>query len=64
MGYGDYGTLILLQVLLQPVDALSIQVVGWLIEQEYIRLLQEQAASGSFLRARWVPVSLVSSTVC
>lgn len=26
--------------------------------------LSMQAASGSFLRARWVPVSLVSSTVC
>ena len=32
VGYGDDRTLILLQVLLQPVDALSIQVVGRLIE--------------------------------
>ena len=38
VGNGDDRTLILLQVLLQPVDALSIQVVGRLIEQEYIRL--------------------------
>ena len=42
MGDGDHRTLILLQVLLQPVDALGIQVVGRLIEQEHVWLLQKQ----------------------
>ena len=41
-GLRRHGTLILLQVLLQPVDALSIQVVGRLIEQEHVRLLQSR----------------------
>ena len=43
MGYSDYGALILLQVLLQPVDSLCIQVVGRLIAQEHVGLLQDQA---------------------
>ena len=41
---GYHGTLILLQMLLKPVDALCIKVVGRLVEQQHIRLLQEQAA--------------------
>ncbi len=40
------GTFVLLQVLLQPVDALRIQVVGRLVEQKHIGLLQQQAAQG------------------
>ena len=42
MGYSDYCTLILLQVLLQPIDRFGIEVVGRLIEQQYIGLLQQQ----------------------
>ena len=42
--HGNHCSLILLQMLFQPVDRLRIQVVGRLIEQQYIRLLQEQAA--------------------
>ena len=34
---------ILLQVLLQPVDALGIQMVGWLIQQKDIWFLQQQS---------------------
>ena len=41
---GDNRSLILLQVLLQPVDALSVQVVGRLVEQQHVRLLQQQTA--------------------
>ena len=40
----DYRSLILLQMLLQPVDGFSIEVVGRLIEQQHIGLLQEQPA--------------------
>ena len=44
MSYTDYGTLILLQVLLQPVYAFGIEMVGGLVEQEHVGLLKEQAA--------------------
>ena len=40
--YGDYRTLILLEMLFEPVDRLRIQVVGRLIEKEYIRFLKQQ----------------------
>ncbi len=46
VGNGDYRSLILLQVLFQPVDALGIEVVGRLVEQQHIGLLQEQTAEG------------------
>ena len=39
---GDDGSLILVQVLLQPVNALSIKVVGRLVEQQHVGFLQEQ----------------------
>ena len=35
------GTLVLLKVLLQPVDALGVEVVGRLVEQQDVRLLQQ-----------------------
>ena len=44
MGYGDHRALILLQMLLEPVYRLGIEVVCRLVEQQYVRLLQEQAA--------------------
>ena len=46
MGHGNDGALILLQVLLQPVDALGVEVVGRLVEQEHVGLLQQQSAEG------------------
>ena len=33
-----------MQVLFKPIDALGIQVVGRLVKQQYIRLLQQQSA--------------------
>ena len=57
MGDGDDRALILLQVLLQPVDALGVEVVGGLVEQEHVGLGQEQAAQGTRRRSppeRWV----------
>ena len=44
VSHSDNRTLILLQVLLQPVDALRIQMVRRLIQQQHIRLLQQQTA--------------------
>ena len=41
---GDDGTFILAQVLLQPVDALSVEMVGRLVEQQYVGFLQQQTA--------------------
>jgi hypothetical protein len=43
---GDHGAGVLLQVLLQPVHAFGVEVVGGLIEEEDIRLLDQQAAQG------------------
>ena len=40
----DYRSFVLLQVLLQPVDAFGIQMVGRLIEQQHVGLLKQQAA--------------------
>lgn len=41
---GYHRALILVQVLFQPVDALRVKVVGRFIEQQHIRLLQQEAA--------------------
>ena len=40
---GNYGTFILTQVLLQPVDALGIEVVRRLVQKQHVGLLQQQA---------------------
>ena len=44
MGDGDHGAFVFLQMKLQPTHRLGVQVVGRLIEQKKIRLLQQQAA--------------------
>ena len=46
VGYGNHRTFILLQMLFQPVDTFRVQVVGRLVQQQDIRLLQQQAAQG------------------
>ena len=43
VGYGNHRTFILLQMLFQPVDTFRVQVVGRLVQQQDIRLLQQQA---------------------
>ena len=42
MGNSNNRTLVLGKMLLQPVDTLCIQVVGGLIQQQYIGFLQQQ----------------------
>ena len=44
--YGDYRAGILLQVLFEPVDALGVEVVGRLVEQQHVGLLEQEAAEG------------------
>ena len=44
MGDGDDGALVLAQMLLQPLDTLGVQMVGGLVEQQHVRLAQQQAA--------------------
>jgi hypothetical protein len=44
MGHGDNCSLILLQMTFKPGNRLSIEMVGRLIEQEDVGLLQEQTA--------------------
>ena len=44
MGDGDDGAGVLLEVLLQPEHALGVEVVGGLVEQQEVGLLQEQLA--------------------
>ncbi len=44
VGDGDHSAGILLQVLFEPVDRLSVEVVGRLVEQQDVRLLQQQTA--------------------
>ena len=44
MGYGNHSALVLVEVLLQPVDALSVEVVGRFVEQQHIGLFEQQAA--------------------
>ena len=46
MGDGDNCAGVLAQVLLKPVDGLGVEVVGGLVEQQYVGLLEEQAAQG------------------
>ena len=46
MGDRDDGAGVLLQVLLEPQDALRVEVVGGLVEQQQVGLLQEQLAEG------------------
>ena len=44
MGHGNDRTLILLQMGLKPLDTLGIEVVGRLVEQKHIRLLEKKTA--------------------
>ncbi len=44
MGDGDNGAGILVEVLFEPVDRFGVEVVGRLVEQQYVGLLQQQAA--------------------
>src|SRR5829696_4080117 len=44
VGDGDDGAGVLLQVLLQPRDALGVEVVGGLVEQQQVRRLEQQLA--------------------
>ena len=44
VGHSNHRSLVLLQMLLQPVDALGIQMVGRLIEQQHVGFLQQQSA--------------------
>ena len=46
MRYGDDRAFILVEVLLEPVYALGIEVVGGLVEQQDVGLLQQQTAEG------------------
>ena len=41
MRYCDDGTLVVLQVMLQPGDRFCVQVVGWLIQKQDVRFGQE-----------------------
>ncbi len=44
VGHGDDRTLILLEMLFEPVDGFGVEVVGGLVQEEDIGLLQQQAA--------------------
>ena len=44
VGYGNHRTLVLLQMLFQPIDGFSVKVVGRFVQQQHIGLLQQQAA--------------------
>ena len=46
MGNGDDRALVLLQVLLQPVDALGVEMIGGLVQKEHIGLLEKQTTEG------------------
>ncbi len=46
VGDGHHTPRVLLQVLLEPLHALGVQVVGRLVEEEQVRLLQQQFAQG------------------
>ena len=46
VGHGDHRTLVLLEMLLEPVDRLGVEVVRRLVEQQHVGLLQQQAAQG------------------
>ena len=47
VGYADDSAFVLLKVLLEPVDAFGIQVVGGLVEEKDVGLLQQQTAQGN-----------------
>ncbi len=44
--HGDDRALVAREVLLQPVDAVGIEVIGRLVEQQNVRLLDHEAAEG------------------
>ena len=44
VGDGDHRSLVLLQVLFEPVDAFGVEVVGRFVEQQHVGLLQQQTA--------------------
>src|ERR1039457_3750639 len=44
VGDRHHSPRVLLQVLFQPLHALGVQVVGWLVEQQQVRLRQQQLA--------------------
>ena len=44
VGHGDHRTLVLLEMLFEPVDRLGVEVVRRLVEQQHVGLLQQQAA--------------------
>ena len=44
MGYCDYSTFVLLQMVLKPCNGLCIQVVGRLVQEQDVRLLKKKAA--------------------
>ena len=46
MGDGDDGALVVVQEALQPGHGFRIQVVGRLVQQQHVRLFQQQAAQG------------------
>ena len=46
VGDGQDGTWVRLEVALQPVDGLGVQVVGGLVEEQQVRLLDEELAQG------------------
>ncbi len=46
MRHGDDRAFVLLKVLFEPVDRLGVEVVGRLVQQQYVGLLQQQAAQG------------------
>ena len=50
----QHSACIFLKVVFEPIDAFSIQVVGWLVQQQDARLLDQQTGEGNtaFLAAR------------
>ena len=42
--HGDYSTGVLLKVLFEPVDRLRVEVVGRLVEQKDVGLLEQKTA--------------------
>ena len=44
MGDSDDGAFILLQMLFEPVDGFGVEMVGRLVEEQHVRLLQKQTA--------------------
>ena len=64
MGDGDDRPLVLLQVRFQPLDGFGVQVVRGLVQQEDVRLLQEEAAqrhAAPFAAGKRADMSSVSS---